>query len=300
VSAAVQSLKRRRRREHLLFFAFIAPNFFFLLVFAYWPVIYNGYLSLTSWDMVAPVKKFVGMENYADLLGDADFLGTLWTTVLFVVGVVGGSIVLGLAISLLLNQKLRGRNLMRTAIFAPYVVTGAAIGTLWLFIFDPNYGLIRPILGAVNITPPAMMTDSDWALFGLVIVYLWKNTGFVAVIYLAGLQSMPKDLFEAAEIDGAGALTRFRKITLPLLSPVTFFVLITMVISTFQAFDIIAMMTGGGPGTATNILSWFIYQQGFQAFDAGRAAAGAVIMFIVLLLITGFQARFLERKVHYQ
>lgn len=295
-----RSLRRRRRREYQLFLAFIAPNFFFLLVFAYWPVVYNAYLSLTRWDMIAPVKRFVGLDNYTDLLGDPDFLGTLWTTVLFVVGIVAGSMVLGLAISLLINQKLRGRNLVRTAVFAPYVVTGAAVGTLWLFIFDPNYGLTKPILGAVGIDAPAMMTDSKWALTGLIIVYLWKNTGFVAVIYLAGLQGLPKDLYEAAALDGAGPWTRFRRLTMPLLSPVTFFVLITMVIGTFQAFDVIAVMTSGGPGTSTSILSWFIYQQGFRAFDAGRAAAGAVIMFVVLLAITGLQARFLERKVHYR
>lgn len=145
-----------------------------------------------------------------------------------------------------------------------------------------------------------MMTDSKWALSGLVLVYLWKNTGFVAVVYLAGLQGLPRDVFEAAALDGAGAWTRLRRVILPLLSPVTFFLLVTCTISTFQAFDVIAVMTNGGPGTSTSILSWFIYDQGFRTFDAGRASAGAVIMFVLLLLITGFQARFLQRKVHYQ
>lgn len=290
----------RRRRDHLLFAAFVAPNFFFLLVFAYWPVIYNIFLSLTDWDMVSPVRNLVGLDNYTGLLTDPDFLGTLWTTVLFVVGVVVGSLVLGLATALLLNQRLRGRNAVRTLTFAPYVLSGAAVGTLWLFIFDPNYGLIRPLLAPLGLTAPAMMTDSDWALFGLILVYLWKTTGFVAVVYLAGLQGLPKDVFEAAALDGANAWTRLRRIVLPLLSPVTFFLLVICTISTFQAFDVIAVMTGGGPGTSTSILSWFIYDQGFRSFDAGRASASAMIMFVVLLVITGFQARFLERKVHYQ
>ena len=291
---------RRRRRDYLLFAAFAAPNFFFLLVFAYWPVLYNAYLSLTDWDMVSSSWNMIGLDNYASLFSDPDFRGSLWTTVLFVVGIVGGGLVLGLATALLLNQRLRGRNAVRTLTFAPYVLSGAAVGTLWLFVFDPNYGLIRPMLAPFGGTAPAMMTDSKWALLGLVIVYLWKNTGFVAVVYLAGLQGLPRDVFEAAALDGAGPWTRLRRIVLPLLSPVTFFLLVTCTITTFQAFDVIAVMTSGGPGTSTSILSWFIYDQGFRTFDAGRASAAAMVMFVVLLLITGFQARFLERKVHYQ
>ncbi len=299
--AAGQRLRaRRRRRDYLLFAAFAAPNFFFLLVFAYWPVIYNAYLSLTDWDMISPSWHMIGLDNYASLFADPDFRGSLWTTVLFVVGVVAGGLILGLATALLLNQRLRGRDVVRTLTFAPYVLSGAAVGTLWLFLFDPNFGLIRPLLAPLGLTAPAMMTDSKWALVGLVLVYLWKNTGFVAVVYLAGLQGLPRDVFEAASLDGAGAWTRLRRITMPLLSPVTFFLLVTCTITTFQAFDVIAVMTSGGPGTTTSILSWFIYDQGFRTFDAGRASAAAMIMFVVLLLITGFQARFLERKVHYQ
>ncbi|MFD8866915.1 carbohydrate ABC transporter permease [Streptomyces sp. NPDC059590] len=263
-------------------------------------MVYNAYLSLTDWDMISPAKDFVGLGNYADLLTDPDFRATLWITVLFVVGIVAGGIVLGLATALLLNQKLRGRNVVRTLTFAPYVLSGAAVGTLWLFVFDPNYGLIRPLMDPLGLTAPAMMTDSKWALTGLILVYLWKNTGFVAVVYLAGLQGLPREVYEAAALDGAGPWTRLRRITLPLLSPVTFFLLVTCTISTFQAFDVLAMMTSGGPGTSTSTLSWFIYDQGFRAFDAGRAAAGAMIMFAVLLLITAGQARYLERKVHYQ
>ncbi|WP_329173833.1 carbohydrate ABC transporter permease [Streptomyces sp. NBC_01477] len=291
---------RRKRRDHLLFLAFAAPNMLLLLLFAYWPVVYNAYLSFTDWDMISATKGFVGLGNYTDLLGDPDFRTTLWTTVLFVVGIVAGGMLLGLLTALLLNQRLRGRNAVRTLVFAPYVLSGAAVGTLWLFIFDPNYGLIHPLLAPIGLAAPAMMTDSHWALSGLVLVYLWKNIGFVAVVYLAGLQGLPKEVYEAAALDGAGAWRRLTRITLPLLSPVTFFLLVTSVISTFQAFDVIAVMTGGGPGTSTSILSWFIYDQGFRAFDAGRASAAAMIMFVVLLLMTAVQARFLERKVHYQ
>lgn len=292
--------RHRLRRDHLLFVAFVLPNFFFVLVFAYWPVLYNGYLSLTSWNMLAPVKQFVGLSNYTGLFGDPDFRSDLWTTVVFAVGVVAGSMVLGLAASLLLNRRLVGRDVVRTAAFAPHILSGAAVGTIWLFIFDPNYGLMRAVLAPIGITSPAWMTSSTWALPGLIIVYLWKNAGFVATVYLAGLANVPRDLYESAALDGAGPVTTFRRITLPMLSPITFFLLITTTIGTFQAFDVIAVMTGGGPGGATTTLSWFIYQQAFKAFDAGHAAAAAMIMFLLLVAITALQARYLERRVHYR
>lgn len=291
---------RRHLREYLLFLAFIVPNFFFVLTFAYWPVVYNAYLSLTSWNMLAPVKEFVGLDNYVDLFTDPDFLSTLRITVVFVVGIVVGSLVLGLAVAVLLNQKIRGRGFVRTMSFAPHILSGAAVGTIWLFVFDPNYGLLRPVFAAFGADSPNWMTSTTWALPGLIIVYLWKNMGFIATVYLAGLQNVPRDLYEAAELDGAGAWTTFRKITFPMLSPVTFFLVITTTIGTFQAFDVLALMTAGGPGSSTTTLSWFIYQQAFKAFDAGHAAAGAMIMFVVLIIITALQARFLERKVHYR
>jgi sn-glycerol 3-phosphate transport system permease protein len=298
--ARTSARRRRLRTEYLLFVAFAAPNFLFVFVFAYWPVIYNGYLSLTDWNMLAPVKNLVGLANYRDLFTDVDFLATLRQTAVFVVGVVAGSMVLGLATALLLNQRLAGRRFVRTMVFAPHVLSGAAVGTLWLFIFDPNYGLIRPLLAPLALTSPAWMTSSRWALPGLIIVYLWKNTGFVAIVYLAGMQDLPRDLYESAALDGADAWRLFRRITLPLLSPVTFFLLLTTIISTFQAFDVIAAMTGGGPGTSTTTLSWFIYERAFVATDAGHAAAAAMIMFLLLLAMTALQARFLERRVHYR
>lgn len=291
---------RRLRREYLLFLLFIAPNAVLLAVFAYWPIIFNGYLSLTSWDMLSPVKSFVGLENYGDMFSDPDFYGVLGRTFLFSGVVVIGCLILGLAVAMLLNQKLVGRNVVRTASFAPYVLSGVAMGTVWLFIFDPKIGLMKVLLEKVGIAGPAWMTDSKWALWGLAIVYLWKTIGFVAVVYMAGLQGMPTDLYEAAKIDGAGAWRLFRRITLPLLSPVTFFVVVVTIVGTFQAFDIIAIMTGGGPGGATTTISWYIYNQAFQALDAGHAGAGALVMFVILIAITAAQTVVMERKVHYR
>lgn len=289
-----------RWREYLMFVALVAPNFLLLAVFSYWPVLYNFYLSITDWNMISPVKRYVGLDNYLDLLTADEFHDALGNTAYFMVGVVGGGLVLGLAVALLLNRALRGRNLVRTAVFAPHVLSGAAVGLAWVFIFDPNYGLSRFFFEAVGRSSPAWLTDSGWALWAVVVVYLWKNTGFAAIVYLAGLQGLPKDLYESAALDGAGAWTLFRRITLPLLSPVTFFLLVTTIISSFQAFDVIAVMTNGGPAGATTILSWYVYEKGFSDFQAGPAAAGAVVMFAILLAVTLLQTRYVERKVHYR
>lgn len=299
-AAARNGRAARRRREYLLFGAFVAPNVVLLAVFAYWPVIYNGYLSLTSWDLLSPTKEFVGLANYTDMFTDPDFYDVLLRTLVFSGVIVAGCVVAGLAIAVLLNQKLFGRTVVRTMSFAPHVLGGAAMGTIWLFIFDTDYGLLKAMLEPFGIGSPAWMEDSTWALPGLIIVYLWKDIGFVAVVYLAGLQGMPQDLYEAARIDGASSWTIFRRITLPLLSPVTFFVVVVTIVSTFRAFDVIALMTNGGPGDATTTLSWYVYKQAFQALDAGHAGAGAIIMFVILLAVTGAQARFLERRVHYR
>jgi sn-glycerol 3-phosphate transport system permease protein len=295
----ISAKKRRIGREHLLFLAFIAPNFLLLGVFTYWPMLYQTYLSLTRWDMLAPNKTFVGLENYANMLGAREFWGVLFNTFYFTGAVVVGSIVLGLVLAILLNQRLRGRNFVRSVAFAPVILSGAAVGLVWAYIFDPNYGLMRPFLEFFGITSPDWLGDTRFAMPALIIVYLWKSLGFAVVIYLAGLQNISNDLYEAARVDGANSWVRFRHVTLPQLSAVTFFVVLTTIINSFQAFDIIAVMTGGGPAGATTTLIWYIYQEGFIAFRAGLAAAAAIIMFLLLLIITILQVRYAQRGVHY-
>ncbi len=295
---AVQRARRRPLREYGLFALMVAPNVIVIAVFAYWPILYNAYLSLTDWNMIAVRPTFVGLANYVNTLTDPAFHQTLWITVAFTGLVVAGSVVLGLALGVLLAQPLRGHRLVRTLSFAPHVLSGAAVATLWLFVFDPGYGLVRLLLDPLGITAPDLVNSSDGALFVLVTVHLWKNVGFAALIYLTGMQSLPRELDEAAVLDGANAWVRFRRVTLPQLRPITFFLLITTVIGTFQAFDVIAVMTSGGPGDATTTLSWAIYSEGFEAFDAGRAATLSMVMFVLLLVVTVVQVRIMERRMH--
>lgn len=294
-----RSRKKRQHKSYRLFVLFALPNLVLIAVFAYGPVIGNIYLSLTEWDMIAPQPLFVGLDNYTRLFEDPAFLRVLRLTAVWVVAVVGISLALGLALACLFNQKIPGRGAVTALAFSPHILSGAAVAAIWLFLFDPNYGLSRAVFGVLGAQSPHWTTSSDWSLPALIIVSIWKGVGFVAIVYLAALQGIPEDVQEAARLDGAGSWQTFRHITFPLISPTTFFLLVTQVISAFQSFDVIAMMTGGGPAGATTTLSWFIYQEGFKSFNAGSAAAGSMVMFVVLMAVTGFQMRFVERKVHY-
>lgn len=287
------------RSEEALFILFVAPNLILFSIFSYWPMLYNAYLSMVSWDLISPTKTFVGLENYQYLAESSVFREVLLNTLYFTVGAVGGSLVLGLLAALLLNQRLRGRDAARAALFAPYLLSGAAIGIVWIYIFDPRFGLLAEFLGVFGLDSPHWLTDTAWAMPAIIIVYVWKTLGFTTVIYLAGLQNIPEELYEAARVDGAGAVRRFWSITLPLLSPITFFLLLTSLLSTFQAFDIIAVMTAGGPVNATNTLIYYVYEEAFVNSKAGRAAAAAIVLFGLMFAVTLFQLRFQERRVHY-
>ncbi len=286
-------------REWGLFALFLAPNLFFLAVFTYWPLVYNVYLSLVTWDMISPDKLFVGLANYADLAADPEFWKVFANTFSFVGFGVVVTLFLGLAVALLLNQKLWGRDVGRSVAFAPTILSGAAIAIVWIYVFDPRYGLIQLALSLVGGSSPAWLTDTHWAMPGLIIVYIWKNFGYAVVVYLAGLQSIPKDVVEAARVDGADSLQRLLNVTLPQLSPITFFLLVTSILGSFQAFDLVAVLTQGGPVDATNTLVYDLYQEGFVAFHAGRAAAIAMVLFVLMLAVTVLQLRFIERRVHY-
>jgi multiple sugar transport system permease protein/sn-glycerol 3-phosphate transport system permease protein len=292
-------LRRIFGGEWLLFLLFIAPNFLLFAIFTYWPMIENVRLSMQDWDLISPVRTFVGLDNYRYLWHDNTFHKVIINTFYFTIGAVGISLALGLIVALLLNQPLRGRDGARAVVFAPTLLSGAAIGIVWAYIFDPRYGLLAVALSWFHINSPDWLNRPEWAMPALIIVYVWKNVGFAAVIYLAGLQGIPKDLYEAAKVDGAGLLWRFRSVTLPMLSPISFFLVVTSILSSFQAFDIIRVMTSGGPVDATNTLIYYVYEQGFVAFNAGRSAAAALVLFVLMMIITLVQMRYTETKVHY-
>lgn len=289
-------------KEWFLFLLFIFPNFFFLILFTYWPLWENVRLSVQQTDLLAfsAEPEFVGLKNYTWLFDNSTFRLVVRNTVVFIVSCVGLTLAIGLAIALLLNEKLRFRNGVRALVFAPYLLSGAAIGIVWAYIFDPRFGLLAQILGWFNVPSPHWLDRPEWALPAIIIVYVWKNLGFATVIFLAGLQSIPKDLYDAAKVDGAGPWWRFRSVTLPMLSPISFFIMVTSVLATFQAFDIQQVMTAGGPAFATTTLVYYVYEQSFgQGANFGRAAAAAIVLFVSMLIVTAIQMYYTEKKVNY-
>lgn len=288
-------------KEWFLFLLFILPNFFFLAMFTYWPLWKNLRLSFMKTDLLSfsGGQEFVGWENYQWLFGNGTFRYVVQNTVIFIVSCVVLTLGLGLLTALLLNERLRGRNGVRTLVFAPYLLSGAAIGIVWAYIFDPRFGLLAQILSWFGIGSPHWLDRPEWAMPAIIIVYVWKNLGFATVIFLAGLQAIPRDLYDAAKVDGAGAWWRFKSVTLPMLSPISFFLMVTSVLATFQAFDIQQVMTRGGPAHATTTLVYYVYEQAFEVANYERAAAAAVILFIAMLIVTAIQMYFSERKVNY-
>ncbi|RDI61514.1 carbohydrate ABC transporter permease [Nocardia pseudobrasiliensis] len=293
----VRGLKGRPWRDYALFLVLVLPNLILLGLFVYRPLLDNIRLSFTDWNISDPVANYIGVANYTEWFGRTDSWDIVANTVIFTVAAVAGSMALGLALALLLDRKLFGRNVVRSAIFAPFVISGAAIGVAFQFIFDPSFGLVQDLLHRLGVTNvPDFYQNPHWALFMVTITYIWKNLGYTFVIYLAALQGQRQELLEAAEIDGASRWTTFTRVLLPQLRPTTFFLSITVMLNSLQVFDIINVMTRGGPlGTGTTTMVYQVYLESFRNFRAGYGATVATIMFVVLLIVTLVQVRVMDR-----
>ena len=290
----------RRDHETLSAYLFLAPNAIGFLLFSALPVLAALVLAFYDWDLLLGAD-FVGLQNFRQLLfEDANFHAAFLNTFYFVAVSVPLSAGLGLAVALLCNQALRGITLYRSIFLLPYVTITVAVALVWRWLYHPDLGLINRLLGLVGIDGPAWLVSTGWAMPAIIFLSVWKSFGYNMVLFLAGLQSIPEQLYEAATIDGANAWQRFRHITLPMLSPTTFFVVIISIIGSFQVFDQALVMTGGGPGVATTTLVLFIYQVGFQAFHMGYAAAAAWLLFVVVMVFTVIQFRAQRRWVTYE
>ncbi|MDK8798127.1 sugar ABC transporter permease [Corynebacterium sp. MSK044] len=274
----------------------IAPNLILLILFTYRPLIDNIRISFYNWNISSPNMTFVGLQNYISWFKAPETPQVVWNTFLFTFFAVAGSMVIGLLLAILLDQKLVGRAAVRSMVFAPYVIAGAAIGVAFQFVFDPRYGLIQHFLTLLHIPVPNFYQQPGWALFMITVTYIWKNVGYVFVIYLAALQSRRADLDEASEIDGTPPVRHFFRVVLPQLRGTTFFLSITVLLNSFQVFDIINAMTRGGPFTyGTTTMVFQVYTETFVNNRAGYGAAVATIMFLVVLVITVAQIKMQER-----
>jgi sn-glycerol 3-phosphate transport system permease protein len=294
-----RGLRKRPWRDYALFTAVVGPNLALLILFTYRPLADNIRLSFFEWNIASPNSTFVGLANYREWFTRSDSWEIVGNTVVFTVATVAGSMALGLGLSLLLDRRLHGRNLVRSALFAPFVISGAAVGIAFQFVFDPNFGLVQDVLARVGLATPDFYQDPTWALVMVTLTYMWKNLGYTFVIYLAALQGLRPELSESAAIDGASRGTTFRRVVLPQLRPTTYFLSITVLLNSFQVFDIINVMTRGGPlGTGTTTMVYQIYDESFRNFRAGYGATVATIMFLVLLTVTVYQVRIMDRGGH--
>ena len=291
-------MTRRARRDALVFLAFAAPNLALIAMFTYRPLFLNIQYSMLDWTLGSRTATFIGLDNYIEFFTSDAGLTSLRITAIFTLLTVGGAMVLGLLIALALNIDIPGRTVARSAVFAPYVLSGVGVGLVWLFIFDPNFGALGWILRQFGLGSPQWFLDPNMSLVMVIIVYVWKNLGYCAIVYLGGLQSLSQDVMQAAQLDGAGAVRRFFSISIPLLSPTTFFLLITTTLNSLQAFDLLRIMTPTGRGTNTMIFE--SYLQAFGGYSrAGYSATISVLLFVILIVMTVAQILFVERKVHY-
>ncbi|AFA74550.1 putative ABC transporter, permease protein [Gordonia polyisoprenivorans VH2] len=289
--------RRRPWKSYALFLAIVGPNLVLLAVFTYRPLIENIRMSFYDWNISSPGSTFIGLANYREWFTREDTATIVVNTVVFTVVAVVGSMALGLALALLLDRQLKGRNLVRSVVFAPFVLSGAAVGIAFQFVFDPNFGLINDLMHRLGLgSAPDFYQQPHWALFMITVTYVWKNLGYAFVIYLAALQGKRADLDEAAAVDGASGWTHFRKVLLPQLRPTTFFLSITVLLNSLQVFDIINVMTRGGPlGNGTTTMVYQVYEETFRNFRAGYGATVATIMFLILLVVTVAQVRLMDR-----
>jgi multiple sugar transport system permease protein len=292
--------KRYRWDEVSSAYLFLSPSIIVFSLFTYFPLLYAFYLSLHRWRLGRVARTFVGLYNYRALITSAEFWGVVRNSLYYALGSIPLNMAIALAIALLLNHQIRGIAIFRTAYFLPTITSTAAMAVVWLWIYHPDFGLANWVLDLIGLPRLRWLSDPHWSMPALIIMGIWKGVGYNIIIYLAGLQNIPQHLYEAARIDGADSWACFRYITWPLLTPISFFILIIAVINSLKAFAQMHVMTEGGPLGSTTVIAYYLYQHGFQFFNLGYASAVACILFVILLALTLIQFKCLNPRVHYQ
>jgi len=292
---------RRNGREWLTFWAFVLPNFIFFATFTYWPIVHTFILSFQKWNLFAPEPEWRGLENYSSLLHDPVFWRVAANTIAYAVVVVLVAQCCAFLVAMLLDRPLRGRALFRTVAFLPHVTATAAAALVWVILLHPRYGPLATLYSAAGVQGPNLLASASLALVALMAVGIWREIGFASLFFLAGLQGLPSEIYESAAIDGARPWSRLWHITLPLMSPVIFFLLVSGFIAAIKAFDVVAIMTEGGPVyPSSSVYVYHLYKLAFRDFQSGLASAFAMIFFAVTVLVTAIQFRAAARWVHYE
>ncbi len=289
------------RRRMLWAYIFIAIPLIWLVVFSLGPILFSGWVSLHQWNMLTPVRDMpsVGLENYEYIFTrDRVFPQALQNTFKFAIGGVSINVVLGLAFALLLNSKIKGRTVWRVLYFLPVITSPIALAVIFAFMFNRNYGLLNSLLVMVGLPRQGFLNDPGQAMYVLIAIAVYQYLGYYIVIYLAGLQGVPQDYYDAARVDGANSWQAFRHITLPLLRPVTLFVVVTNTIGALQVFDLVFATTGGAPANSTMTIVLHMYNTAFKYSRMGRASAMAFTLFAIILFITVLQLRLLRDRTY--
>jgi multiple sugar transport system permease protein len=287
-------MKRWLNGETLLAWIFILPSLIGFVVFYALPAVRGLLISFTNWDLLS-TPRFVGLANYQKLFGDAQFWHSLWVTLYYVLLNIPLQTALALGIAVLMD-RLTQSIFVRGILVLPWLIPNVVVALLWLWLLNPSLGLINQLIGWVGIPPQPFVGSVGGAMPSIAWVNVWRHVGYTALLIFAGLQTVPKDVYEAAAIDGATERRMFWSITIPLLRPVLVFVLVTTVIGSFQIFDTISIMSKGGPVDATRVIYWYIYEFAFNRFQMGYATAVAVVLFLILITITLLQLRFFRAE----
>ena len=285
-----------KRQSPLLPWLLIFPTALGVAAFTLYPMLATAYRSLFKQNQAVRVPHWIGLGNYRDLATDDTFHEVLRNTILFIVGTVPASIILALMFALFLNRKLKGIGILRSAFFYPTVLPMVSAAAIWLFLYTPNFGLINQGLRAVGLGTPNWLGDTQFVLPALMVMAIWKQTGYFMLFYLAGLQNLPDEIFEAAELDGAARWQQMRYLTIPLLRPTTLFVSTIAAVGSIQMVDQIYIMTQGGPSNASNLMLFYIYETAFRFRNLGLANAATVVLVLLLLVFTVANFAISERK----
>lgn len=290
---------KRKFRDTLTGWGVILPALSTQIIFIYLPLGWAIFNSFFKWNMIRPMK-FIGFANYEKMFTSSEFWDSLWTTFIYVLGTVPASIFIGLGLALIMNMEwLKLKGFFRTGFYIPVITAMAAAAVIWGWIFEPSYGLLNWFLSLFGLEKIGWLSDPNYSLPSLMIVGVWKRVGYNMVLFLAGLQVIPKSLYEAADIDGASSFTKFRNITWPLLSPTTLFVVILQFIASFRVFVSVSVLTKGGPLDSTRVITYYLYEQAFGNMKFGYSSAVAVFMFALMLVFTILQFKISKRRTFY-
>ena len=287
-----KKLKREKMLRGATGLAFIMPSLIGFLVFTFVPVVISLFLSFCDWNFMKGFEgiEFIGLKNYIKLFSDDWFLASYKNNIMFTVVTVPTLIALGLVIATIMNKYIFGGGAVRTMFFIPYICSVVAVCSVWMVLFQPSYGPINQLLFKLGMeNPPKWLADYDWSLISIMIVYIWQQVGYYAIVFLAAIKGVPGELYEAASLDGAGSVRSFFNVTVPMVAPTTFFLTIMGIIGSFKVFDQISVLTQGGPGNSSSVMAFYVYRTAFEYYDMGYANTLAWALFVLIFIVTMVQ-----------